>query len=198
MCEGHSTLNFQILIIVTRKWTRKGTKKENRKVPSHTYIHIGGDHDFFGEMGDSDSSSSFGSTASLINEMVLSRLRRLVLGLVMVVPRLAVLMWPRLGGCPVTGIVGNVAAGAGDMGLPPPVARTFSRAAETFLIGTGDVFSSDGDGGFDIIARPSCESASYSSGGRRSFSISDLRLQDSISISRQCIRFFGPTHHQSS
>ena len=39
-----------------------------------------------------NSSSSFESTASLISEIVLSRLRRLVLGLVMVVPRLAVLL----------------------------------------------------------------------------------------------------------
>lgn len=105
--------------------------------------------------------------------MVLSKLRRLVLGLVIVVPRLAPLLWPRLEGGP---IVGNTEMGAGDVGVPPPEAMARSSAAVTPLAGTGDDVSSDGDGGFDIIARPCCESASYSSGGRRSFSISDLRL----------------------
>ena len=124
------------------------------------------------------SSSSFKSTASLMSEIVLSRLRRLVLGLVMVVPRLAVLPWPRLDGGP---IAGNVEPGVGDVGVPPPEAMTFSRAAETPPAGTGDAGSSDGDGGFDIIARPSSELASYRSGGRRSFSISDLRLRNGVS-----------------
>lgn len=84
--------------------------------------------------------------------MVLSRLRRLVLGLVMVVPRLAVLLWPRLGGC-VT--AGNVELGMGAVGDPPPEAMARSRAAETVFAGTGDDVSSDGDGGPDIIAFPS-------------------------------------------
>lgn len=108
-----------------------------------------------------------------MSEIVLSRLRRLVLGLVIVVPRLAVLLWPRLGGCPIDG---DVVPGVGGVGVPLLEAMTCSRAAETPLAGTGDTVSSDGVGGFDIIARPFWESASYSSGGRRSFSISDLRL----------------------
>lgn len=70
----------------------------------------------------------------------------------MVVPRLAVLLCPRLDGGP---IAGNVEPGVGDVGLPSPEAMTRSRAAETFFAGTGDDVSSDGDGGFDIIARPS-------------------------------------------
>jgi hypothetical protein len=84
--------------------------------------------------------------------MVLSRLRRLVLGLVIVVPRLAALLWPRLDGGP---IAGNVEPGVGEVGVPPPEATTRSRAADTPLAGTGDDVSSDGDGGFDIIVRPS-------------------------------------------
>lgn len=76
---------------------------------------------------------------------MLSRLRRLVLGLVIVVPRLAALLWPRLGGGPIIG----------DVELPLLEAMTRSRAAETPLAGTGDDVSSEGDGGFDIIARPS-------------------------------------------
>lgn len=96
------------------------------------------------------SSSSLGSAASLISEIVLSRLRRLVLGLVIVVPRLAVLPCPRLDGGP---IAGNVELGAGNVG-PLSEAMTRSRAADTPFAGTGDAVSSDGDGGFDIIARP--------------------------------------------
>lgn len=114
-----------------------------------------------------------------MSEIVLSRLRRLVLGLVMVVPRLAVLPWPRLDGGP---MAGNVEPGVGNVAVPPSEAMTRSRAAETPLAGTGDAVSSEGVGGFDIIARPSWEFASYSSGGRRSFSISDLRLQGMVSI----------------
>lgn len=142
--------------------------------------HAGRDHDFFCETSDS-ASSSLESTASLMREIVLSRLRRLVLGLVIVVPRLAVLPWPRLDGCPING---DAEPGASGVGVPLPEAMTCSRAAETPLAGTGDDVSSDGVGGFDIIARPSSESASYRSGGRRSFSISDLRLWDQVSICR--------------
>ena len=110
---------------------------------------------------------------------MLSRLRRLVLGLVIVVPRLAVLPCPRLDGGP---IAGNVEPGVGNVGVPLLEAMTRSRAADTPFAGTGEAVSSEGDGGFDIIARPSWEFASYSSGGRRSFSISDLRLRDRVSI----------------
>ena len=116
-----------------------------------------------------------------MSEIVLSRLRRLVLGLVMVVPRLAVLLWPRLSGGTIDG---DAVPGVGDVGVPLPEAMARSRAAETPLAGTGDAVSSDGDGGFDIIARPFWESASYSSGGRRSFSISDLRLRNRMSRCR--------------
>lgn len=114
-----------------------------------------------------------------MSEIVLSKLRRLVLGLVMVVPRLAVLPWPRLNGA---AIDDDVEPGVGDKGAPTSDSMTRSRAAETPFAGTGDPVSSDGVGGFDIIARPSSEFASYSSGGRRSFSISDLRLQNRVSI----------------
>jgi len=121
-----------------------------------------------------------------MSEIVLSRLRRLVLGLVIVVPRLAVRLWPRLVGGPIDGTTDcDGEPRVGDVGVPPPEAMTFSRAAETLFAGTGDAGSSDGDGGFDIIARPSLESASYRSGGRCSFSISDLRLRDRVSMRRR-------------
>jgi hypothetical protein len=111
--------------------------------------HAGRIYDFY----KSCSSSSLGSTASLISEIVLSKLRRLVLGLVIVVPRLAVLLWPRLvDGGP---IAGNVEPGVGIVGPPLLEAMARSRAAETPFAGTGGDVSSDGDGGFDIIARPS-------------------------------------------
>jgi hypothetical protein len=126
----------------------EGSKKEKRI--TQALPHVDRVYDFFWETG--NSSSSLGSTASLINEIVLSRLRRLVLGLVIVVPRLAVLLWPRLDGGP---IAGNIEEGVGDVGLPPVEAMTCSRAAETFVAGTGEDISSEGDGGFDIIARPS-------------------------------------------
>ena len=96
-------------------------------------------------------SSSLPSTASLMSEIVLSILRRLVLGLVIVVPRLAVLLWPRLSG---GAIDGDVELGVGSVGVPLPEEITCSRAAETPLAGTGDTVSSDGDGGFEIIALP--------------------------------------------
>ena len=134
-----------------------------------------------------------------MSEIVLSRLRRLVLGLVMVVPRLAVLLWPRLVGGPIDGITdGDGEPRVGGVGGPLSVAMTFSRAAETPPAGTGDAVSSDGVGGFDIIARPSVESASYRSGGRRSFSISDLRLRDRVSMYRRCGQLFRHTPHRSS
>lgn len=119
-------------------------------------------------------SSSFPSTASLISEMVLSRLRLLVLGLVMVVPRLAWRPCPRLNG-DVDGMLTVEDAELGVGGRVPPE-MTSSRAAATPLAGMGAEVSSAGDGGLVIIARPSSESASYRSGGRRSFSMSDLRL----------------------
>jgi len=87
-----------------------------------------------------------------MSEIVLSRLRRLVLGLVIVVPRLAVLLWPRLSGGTIDG---DGEPRIGGVELPLSEAMTCSRAAETPLAGTGVPVSSDGDGGFDIIARPS-------------------------------------------
>jgi len=65
------------------------------------------------------------------------------------------------------------------MGLGKALVMTFSRPALTpFALtpGCSSDFSWGVDGCDDIIALPSSESASKSSGGRRSFSISDLRL----------------------
>lgn len=181
--------------------SREGRDEERNKGRTERFLpYAGQDYDFCGTV--SSASSSLESTASLMSEIVLSRLRRLVLGLVMVVPRLAVLPWPRLDGGPIAGNVepgaGNVEPGVGNVGDPPPEAMTRSRAAETPLAGTGDAVSSDGDGGFDIIARPSVEFASYSSGGRRSFSISDLRLKNGVSVCWWCIDAFQHTRRRSS
>lgn len=139
-----SATSFQGVVVIVRTWD------EGKNRTRRTLSHAGRVYDFC--EANPSSSSSLGSTASLISDIVLSRLRRLVLGLVIVVPRLAVLLWPRLDGGP---IAGNVEPGVGNVGLPLLVAMTCSRAAETPLAGTGDDISSDGDGGFDIIARPS-------------------------------------------
>jgi hypothetical protein len=57
-----------------------------------------------------------------------------------------------------------------------------SSAAAIPFVGIGLGPSSDGVGGLVIMARPASESASYKSGGSRSFSISDLRLH----VSEHC------------
>lgn len=128
--------------------------------------------------------------------MVLSKLLLRVLGLVIVVPRLACLEWPRLKP-PTTGLTGLVGVVGeykddGDFGECPgdvlilvsvagsaPDDIAFSSPAATPLGltgGGGDSGFSAGVEGCDMIALPSSESASKSSGGSRSFSISDLRL----------------------
>jgi hypothetical protein len=121
--------------------------------------------------------------------MVLSRLLRLVLGLVIVVPKLACLECPRLN------TAGNVTGeGLGcdpdegvdalllDTGVPR-AAISFSKPSEIpfpagIALGAGVMSGSDGVVGRELerMAFPSSESASKSSGGRRSFSISDFRL----------------------
>lgn len=120
--------------------------------------------------------------------MVLSRLRLLVLGLVIVVPRLAWRPCPRRNG-DVGGMLEAEDAEPGVGGRPALVLEiTSSRAAVTPLAGMGAELSSEGEGGFVIIARPSSESASYRSGGRRSFSMSDLRLVDVGNYTSICSR----------
>ena len=119
-------------------------------------------------------------------------LRRRVLGLVIVVPRLALRECPRLypPGDGIVGLVGvwippgpeieEVLIRASPEGGPPRSARSFSRPSLTPLgaTGPGCGMLSEGVTGNDddSIARPSSDSASNSSGGKRSFSISDLRL----------------------
>lgn len=74
------------------------------------------------------------------------------------------------------GVMGDVGAEEGTMS---PEAMTLSSAAVTPLTGGGDPDASAGEFGCDErIALPSSDSASKSSGGRRSFSISDLRLHN--------------------
>lgn len=65
-----------------------------------------------------------------------------------------------------------------DVGDVAPLDMAFSRAAATPLAGGAPPASMDSPGvvGCDMYALPSAESKSTSSGGRRSFSISDFRL----------------------
>ena len=130
----------------------------------------------------------FPSTASLINEIVLSILRRLVLGLVIVVPKLACLECPRRGvvngeGAIAVGVLGDTPplpfvsppSGADDDVIEP--LRTAASRAAVIPLGVGTGFiSSSGVAGVDKCGAAS--SGSTSSGGKRSFSISDLRLDD--------------------
>jgi hypothetical protein len=119
-------------------------------------------------------------------------LRRRVLGLVIVVPRLAWRACPRLNG--VVGLAGDCSG----VGLPADgadavlmrarvgepaagaalSASAFSSDSATPLGETGAGWeNSEGVVGWEErMAFPSSESASKRSGGRRSFSISDLRL----------------------
>lgn len=132
--------------------------------------------------------SCFPSTASLMREIVLSILRRRVLGLVIVVPRLAWRACPRLKGdtidpepaLPEVGVAGEIGCDDAAAGV-----RAAVGAIEPFVIaasiaalipfGDGDPFpSSEGVAGDERWGATS--SGSISSGGRRSFSISDLRL----------------------
>ena len=108
----------------------------------------------------------------------------------MVVPKLACLECPLLGppALPgVMGLVGDVGDGTGEVLILDRVGETllgeiaFSRPSLTplgVISWCGDSGCSDGVDGSDdeSMAFPSSESASKSSGGRRSFSMSDLRL----------------------
>jgi hypothetical protein len=133
---------------------------------------------------------------------VLSKLLRLVLGLVIVVPKLACRECPRLNPPPRDGLIGlvglvgeytgetGVCVGVGDVLVLMLVSgvlaeMTFSSLAATPLgvTGGGSVsgFSEGVVGTDDMMALPSSESASKRSGGSRSFSISDLRLGECVS-----------------
>jgi hypothetical protein len=115
--------------------------------------------------------------ASWIIEMVVSILRRRVLGLVIVVPRLACRPCPRLNGIPhgEEGVPGET----GEAIESPLMAASRPKARLEGEMGVANsstgVWWLDGfDCGFDMYALVS--SALKSSGGRRSFSISDFRL----------------------
>ena len=133
-----------------------------------------------------------------ISDIVLSKLLRLVLGLVIVVPKLACRECPRLKPPPrdgLMGLVGLVGEYTGEPGIctgglvlmlarGKPAVITFSSLAVTPLgvMGGGTVsgFSDGVVGSDDMMALPSSESASKRSGGSRSFSISDLRLGEHV------------------
>ena len=110
------------------------------------------------------------SHASCINDIVFSMLLLLVLGLVIVVPKLAWRPCPRLNGVP-DGEVGDT----GEEGKPGDD-RNFGPSNWGPLNGC-EGKSSTGVFGMETRALPSSEFASTSSGGNRSFSISDLRLK---------------------
>lgn len=121
-----------------------------------------------------------------MRDIVLSKLLLRVLGLVIVVPRLACLEWPRLtppmAGLPETGDGEPVPGPTVEEvlirergGVPEAIAC--SNPAETPSAFKGAEAVSPGVVGWEPIkALPSSESASKSSGGSLSFSISDLRL----------------------
>lgn len=114
--------------------------------------------------------------------------RRRVLGLVIVVPRLTCRVCPRRNGA---------AVGEGDAlalaGLVLPrvggtvvsslrsACMTLAEANEAAAAGSGSVgvtgIEDEPDDDEDMSAFPSSDAASMSSGGKRSFSMSDLRLQ---------------------
>lgn len=136
-----------------------------------------------------------------MSDIVLSKLLRLVLGLVIVVPRLAWRECPRLnapgtvGLVGLVGVVGLVGEYTGETGVcgvegalvlmlvMVPADIAFSSLALTPLGVTGGGAVSGlsvGVVGRDMMALPSSESASKRSGGSRSFSISDLRLNECV------------------
>ncbi len=112
-------------------------------------------------------------------------LRLRVLGLVIVVPKLACRPWPRLNGVtgpePAIGEIGEVGVD-GPMGLEGALENASSKAVSTpfgeyprFACGSSAGVPGSDD---EIYALPSSESASTRSGGSRSFSMSDLRLRN--------------------
>lgn len=128
----------------------------------------------------------FPSKTPWISDIVLSRLLLLLLGLVIVVPKLACLTCPFLDAEGEIGLMGegcereDVAVLMREgMAL---AAMAFSRLSAT-PFGAGGGCSTEPSAGVlgseedPKIALPSSESASKRSGGRRSFSMSDLRLQ---------------------
>ena len=120
-----------------------------------------------------------------ISDIVLSRLLLLLLGLVIVVPKLACLVCPFLPpgeiglieeGCemediPVLMREGMVLAA---IALSRLSATPFGAGGAGWAAPSAGVLGSEED---PKIALPSSESASKRSGGRRSFSMSDLRLR---------------------
>ena len=73
-----------------------------------------------------------------------------------------------------TGEVGEL--GEVDEGTAPFLIAS-CKAASTPFAGAGGATEPSGEAGCERMALPSSEEASYNSGGSRSFSISDLRLQ---------------------
>lgn len=119
------------------------------------------------------------STASLINEIVLSILRLLVLGLVFVVPRLACRACPLLNTPDVGDVMGEPNVGdeapvdvllIADAGKDPNAMASSSPLVIGVIAPDGE-FECE-----DSIGIASSDSGSTKSGGRRSFSMSDFRL----------------------
>jgi hypothetical protein len=119
-----------------------------------------------------------------MSDIVLSKLLLRVLGLVIVVPRLACLECPLLNppGDTLVGLCGENAdvggVGVGDVSIFPGVAFFSNPAATPFdVTGSGATSAvSAGVVGCEMMALPSSEAGSNKSGGKRSFSISALRL----------------------
>lgn len=121
------------------------------------------------------------STTSLISDIVFSTDRRRVLGLVFVVPTLACRRCAApqnaVGDVGVTGEPGDaVDADVPPDDAPPDVASSSSRVVRRSAEG-GSVVDPCGVEGLERMTLASSEFASTSSGGRRSFSMSERRLR---------------------
>jgi hypothetical protein len=128
------------------------------------------------------SDTGFPSHAAWIRLIVLSSPRRRVLGLVIVVPRLAWRPWPRRNGVVGDGdpeLVPGVTLVSSSRELclspPRPAAAEPRDSISVGVVGIEDDADDDVEAD-DIIALPSSDPTSIRSGGNRSFSISDLRL----------------------
>lgn len=147
--------------------------------------------DFIGEArGDSTSSSMddkgggpVPSTASLMRDIVLSMLRLLVLGLVLVVPKLCWRECPRRN-IPLPGVLGEIGDGGvdadgedGNTGDDNDGTSSWREIASSIPFDKGESTGEEApDTDCDIMFLASSDSGSTRSGGSRSFSISDLRL----------------------
>jgi hypothetical protein len=159
-----------------------GTKKQHRRAPTPR------DNPLFPQswapfilVSDPDISdcplpSSSSVHASCMSDIVFSIVLLLVLGLVIVVPRLVDRTCPRLGGnCVDVGAAGDTTGVRAEDGKGAPLVTKEPSPTLPGAMGFAAPSAAAADEA-EIIALPASDSASRSSGGNRSFSISCLRL----------------------